>query len=122
MAKTENRKRQKKYSLVLTDNDREKELGKVSFSKGAAAGILATVCALVVAIFISIFAIIPARNAALESENSVKTDSLEAAILRWRLYSENLKAVLSSQQTVALDTAQQDSLLEALVNEISQNQ
>lgn len=118
------------------DNSTEKELGRVSLSKGAAAAVLGGICILILSIFFCIFAVTPAGNGRQNSQNSVKTDSLETAILRWRLYSENLKAVLLEQKTISLDSLDkfgpeylsgetqeekqhQDSLLEALVNEIS---
>ena len=36
--------------------------------------------------------------------NAIKIDSLEAAITRWKLYSENLARVLSGDTTINLDS------------------
>ena len=36
--------------------------------------------------------------------NAIKIDSLEAAITRWKLYSENLSRVLSGDTTINLDS------------------
>ena len=37
-------------------------------------------------------------------ENAIKIDSLESAITRWKLYSENLSRVLSGDKTLDLDS------------------
>ena len=37
-------------------------------------------------------------------DNAIKIDSLESAITRWKLYSENLARVLSGDNTINLDS------------------
>ena len=37
-------------------------------------------------------------------KNAIKIDSLESAITRWKLYSENLARVLSGDKTINLDS------------------
>lgn len=106
--------RKRKFRLALYDELTEDHIWKFHFTK---AGITVSLIALFVLLSFLIYALIaftPVRTLIpgypdehtrrVAATNAMKIDSLEYEIRKWDLYSENLRRVLSGEETLRLDS------------------
>ncbi len=104
----------KVYRLSILEDESHRNIRSVRFTR---LGFLITVITVFVVLLGSLYALIaltPLRttipgypDAHFRREavnNAIKIDSLESAITRWKLYSENLSRVLSGDNTLNLDS------------------
>lgn len=145
----ENEKRTKFFRLSLVDDLTHSQRWVLRFTRGSFALLVLSVllvllvgCFLLVA-YTPLRNIVPAQQETVSRHQAIKDamrlDSLEAAIVQWELYSENLKRVLKGEEPVRLDSLvrlgnarrsqtmtpemrRQDSLLRNLVREEEQFQ
>lgn len=102
------------YRVVVTEEGTERELRSFHYTR---LGLIVAVITAFVVILGSLYALValtPLRttipgypDAHFRREavnNAIKIDSLESAITRWKLYSENLSRVLSGNSTINLDS------------------
>lgn len=104
----------KVYRLSLVEDESHRNIRSVRFTRlGFIIGII-TVFMVILASLYCLIALTPLRttipgypDAHFRREavnNAIKIDSLESAITRWKLYSENLSRVLSGDTTLNLDS------------------
>lgn len=108
------KQQKRKFRLALVDDLTQDHLWKIHFTK---LGITVAIVAAVVFLFFAVYSLIAftpirtlipgypdeqTRSAA--TANAYKIDSLEREIQRWDLYSENLRRVLSGEETLRLDS------------------
>ena len=107
-------RKQKVFRFSVTEDETHKQLRSWRFTRlGVTAAAISAVVALVLLLF-AIIALTPLRttipgypDAHFRKQaisNAIKIDSLENAITRWKLYSENLSRVLSGEETLDLDS------------------
>lgn len=102
------------YRVVVTEEGTERELRSFHYTR---LGFIVAVITAFIVILGSLYALValtPLRttipgypDAHFRREavnNAIKIDSLESAITRWKLYSENLSRVLSGNSTINLDS------------------
>jgi len=104
----------KVYRLSIVEDDTHRSVRTYRFTRLGA--ILSVITSLVVIIggLYALIALTPLRttipgypDAHFRREavaNAIKIDSLESAITRWKLYSENLSRVLAGDTTINLDS------------------
>lgn len=104
----------RKYRIILSDEHTHKHLWFISFTGPGFYILIASVIVAVSAAAVSLVAFTPLRTfipgypdayskrAAIQ--NAIKVDSLETVILRWELYSQNLKRVLIQEEPIRLDS------------------
>lgn len=104
----------KRYRLILADDITHNQLAGIRFSKFSGIITLVSLVIVFVAFIYSIIAFTPvrttipgypdvfSRNKAIE--NSIKIDSLENEIVRWELYTQNLRRVLTGEKSISLDS------------------
>ena len=141
--------RTKNFRLSLVDDKTHRNIWVLRFTRGSLALLLiAFVLILLTGAFLAVAYtplrnIVPARQEPSYRhqaiQNAMKIDSLEATILQWELYSENLKRVVRGEEPIRLDSLirlgnarrgqtmtpemlRQDSLLRQLVREEEQFQ
>jgi len=106
--------RHKIYRLQLVDNDTHRSIRTVLFTKLRFVYFAVTAVVVIILLIYCIIAFTPLRltipgypdanfkRTALA--NAIKIDSLQSAVTRWHLYSENLSRVLSGESTLSLDS------------------
>ena len=104
----------KVYRLSVIEDDTHRPIRSLRFTRIGLA--LAGLTAFVVIIggLYALIALTPLRTTIpgypdahfrrVAMENAIKIDSLEGAITRWKIYSENLSRVLSGDTTIDLDS------------------
>ena len=104
----------KVYRLTVTEDGTERSIRSYRFTK--LGFILSVITAFVVVVggLYALIALTPLRTTIPgypdahfrreAVENAIKIDSLESAITRWKLWSENLTRVLSGDKTLNLDS------------------
>ena len=104
----------KVYRLTVTEDGTERSIRSYRFTKLGL--ILSGITAFVVVVggLYALIALTPLRTTIPgypdahfrreAVENAIKIDSLESAITRWKLWSENLTRVLSGDKTLNLDS------------------
>lgn len=104
----------KLYRLTVTEDETQRSIRSYRFTKLGL--ILSAITALVVVVggLYALIALTPLRTTIPgypdahfrreAVENAIKIDSLESAITRWKLWSENLTRVLSGDKTLNLDS------------------
>lgn len=104
----------KVYRLIVTEDGTERSIRSYRFTKLGL--ILSGITAFVVVVggLYALIALTPLRTTIPgypdahfrreAVENAIKIDSLESAITRWKLWSENLTRVLSGDKTLNLDS------------------
>ena len=104
----------KVYRLTVTEDGTERSIRSYRFTKLGL--ILSAITAFVVVVggLYALIALTPLRTTIPgypdahfrreAVENAIKIDSLESAITRWKLWSENLTRVLSGDKTLNLDS------------------
>lgn len=114
MARQNNNNKIKDFRLAIIDNKMHKQLWVLKFSKTTALLYIAVALIFITAIFYSLIAFTPIRKtipgypdahskrAAIQ--NAIKMDSLENVIIRWELYSENLRRVINGQEPIKIDS------------------
>lgn len=108
------KKKNKYYRISLVENDTHKSVLSLKFSKPGIILVIVSSILLFIAIIYSLVAFTPIRKSIPgypnahsmrdAVENAIKIDSLESAITRWELYSENLSRVLAEEATVSYDS------------------
>ena len=104
----------KVYRLSLLEDDTHRSIRSYRFTRlGFIIGVI-TVFVVILGSLYCLIALTPLRttipgypDAHFRREavnNAIKIDSLESAITRWKLYSENLSRVLSGDTTLNLDS------------------
>lgn len=103
-----------RYRLVLSNEHTHKQLWFFNFTKVGLTIFVVSIIFVALAIVYSLIAFTPIRtfipgypDAYTKSEainNAIKVDSLENVIYKWNLYSENLKRVLTGEETIKLDS------------------
>ena len=106
--------RTKVYRLSLLEDETHRNIRSYRFTKLGLAVTLITVFVVILGSLYCLIAFTPLRttipgypDAHFRREavnNAIKIDSLESAITRWKLYSENLSRVLSGDTTINLDS------------------
>ena len=141
--------RTKNFRLSLVDDRTHRKIWVLRFTRGSLTLLLtAFVLILLAGAFLAVAytplrSVVPVREEPSYRhqaiQNAMKIDSLEATILQWELYSENLKRVVRGEEPVRLDSLirlgnarrgrtmtpdmlRQDSLLRHLVREVEQFQ
>lgn len=114
MEKEKQDNRSRSFRIQLKDNDTQKYLWSLRFTKTsffvAAVSVVVMVCALTYCAiaYTPIRTFIPgypdARSKRAAIQNAIKVDSLERVISRWELYSENLKRVVEGKTPVRIDS------------------
>lgn len=141
-------RKQKVFRFSVTEDETHKQLKSWRFTRlGAILAAISAVIALVLLLY-AVIALTPLRttipgypDAHFRKQaisNAIKVDSLENAITRWKVYSENLSRVLAGEETLELDSlmkkgttryiseksaeelARRDSALRAAVGEADQ--
>ena len=102
-----------RYRLGLSHADTHEGIQTISFSRGKAIGVGVGVIALLVVLMYTVLVFTPLRHTipgypdqkfrARAVENAIRIDSLESALKRWELYSENLRRVLAGEECITLD-------------------
>lgn len=104
----------KLYRLTVTEDETQRSIRSYRFTKLGL--ILSAITAFVVVVggLYALIALTPLRTTIPgypdahfrreAVENAIKIDSLESAITRWKLWSENLTRVLSGDKTLNLDS------------------
>ena len=106
--------RKRKFRLALVDELTQDHLWKIHFTKPGIAVAIASAVILLFILFWCLVAFTPVRTLvpgypdqqtrAAAATNAAKIDSLEYEITKWNLYSENLRRVLSGEETLPLDS------------------
>ena len=104
----------KVYRISVVEDESHKMVRSYRFSR---LGFILTVVTVFVVVLGSLYALIaltPLRTTIpgypdahfrrVAVENAIKIDSLESALTRWKLYSENLSRVLSGDTTINIDS------------------
>ena len=117
MADTQNSNREKKikhFRLALIDDRTHKQLWTGHFTRTRLVLIAFSFTVVLCAVIYSTIAFTPirtfipgypdARSKRAAIQNAIRVDSLENVILRWELYSENLKRVMEGDRTINLDS------------------
>ena len=104
----------KVYRLTVTEDSTHREVRSLRFTR---LGMVLTGITAFVVVLGSLYALIaltPLRTTIpgypdahfrrQAVENAIKIDSLESALTRWKLYSENLSRVLSGDTTINIDS------------------
>jgi hypothetical protein len=104
----------KVYRMSLVEDETHRNIRSYRFTRLGFIITLITVFVVVLATLYGIIALTPLRTTIPgypdahfrreAVENAIKIDSLESAIMRWKLYSENLSRVLSGDTTLNLDS------------------
>ena len=104
----------RKFRLALVDDLTQDHLWKIHFTKLGITVAIASVVILMFILFWCLVAFTPIRTLvpgypdqqtrAAAATNAAKIDSLEYEITKWNLYSENLRRVLSGEETLPLDS------------------
>lgn len=114
MGRQNQKESDKIFRLSFVDDNTHKSFWSLRFRKHGLALTVATVVLAVIALAFAVIAVTPlktlipgypdeiSRRAAVE--NAIKIDSLESAMTRWAIYSENLRKVLSGEETGRLDS------------------
>jgi len=108
---TESRKR---YRLILDDASTHRHIIGIRISKTSAIITFSFLVLILFGISYCIIAFTPIRTTIpgypnvfsrkIAIENAIKIDSLENEIIRWELYAENLRRVLTGDKTISLDS------------------
>lgn len=106
--------KKRKSRLALVDDLTQDHIWKVHFTKLGLGVIIASLVILLFILFWCLVAFTPVRTLvpgypdeqtrAAAATNAAKIDSLEYEITKWNLYSENLRRVLSGEETLPLDS------------------
>lgn len=104
----------KVYRLTVTEDSTHREVRSLRFTR---LGVVLTGITAFVVVLGSLYALIaltPLRTTIpgypdahfrrQAVDNAIKIDSLESALTRWKLYSENLSRVLSGDTTINIDS------------------
>lgn len=114
MGRQNQKEGEKVFRLAFFDDNTHKSLWALRFRKHGLALTVATLFLAVVALAIAVISFTPlktiipgypdanSRRAAVE--NAIKIDSLESAMTRWTIYTENLRRVLSGEESGSLDS------------------
>lgn len=104
----------RKFRLALVDDLTQDHLWKIHFTKLGISVAIASVVILLFILFWCLVAFTPVRtlvpgypdaqSRAAAATNAARIDSLEYEITKWNLYSENLRRVLSGEETLPLDS------------------
>ena len=102
------------YRLSIQEDESNRDIRSVRFTRLGFIVAVITVFVVVLGSLYALIALTPLRttipgypDAHFRREavnNAIKIDSLESAITRWKLYSENLSRVLSGDNTLDLDS------------------
>ena len=103
-----------KYRLSVIDDVSHRRLRSVRFTPSAAVIAVLSVTAVAFAVFFALIAFTPLRTfipgypdqntKRTAVQNAIRIDSLETEILRWELYTENLRRVVEGEAPVSLDS------------------
>lgn len=103
-----------RFRLTLVNADTHERLQSVEFNRGKAIGVLAGAFLILLCSMYAVLVFTPLRRTipgypdqkfrARAVENAILVDSLQNALVRWELYSENLRRVLSGEQTLSLES------------------
>ena len=114
MAKHNKENKRSNFRLAVIDDKSHEQLFTIRFTRTSAFVAAVTILVMFCALIYSIIAYTPARTfipgypdahskrAAIQ--NTIKVDSLERVILRWEMYSENLKRVLAGEEALKIDS------------------
>ena len=104
----------KAYRLTVLEDETHRQLRSYRFTRIGLVLTAITSFVVIVGLLYALIAFTPLRNTIPgypdphfrreAVNNAIKIDSLEAAITRWQLYSENLSRVLSGDTTINLDS------------------
>ena len=104
----------KVYRLTVQEDETERSIRSFRFTRWSAALYALTAFIVILGALYALIALTPLRTTIPgypdphfrreAVNNAIKIDSLEAAITRWELYSENLSRVLSGDTTINLDS------------------
>ena len=104
----------RKFRLALVDDLTQDHLWKIHFTKLGLGVAIASALILLFILFWCLVAFTPVRTLvpgypdqqtrAAAATNAAKIDSLEYEITKWNLYSDNLRRVLSGEETLPLDS------------------
>ncbi|MBR5041863.1 MAG: hypothetical protein IKX67_01350 [Bacteroidales bacterium] len=104
----------KVYRLSISEDDSHRMIRSFRFSRLGLAVTAITAFVVVLGGLYALIALTPLRTTIpgypdahfrrQAVDNAIKIDSLESAITRWKLYSENLSRVLSGDNTINLDS------------------
>lgn len=102
------------YRITLVEDTTHKRIGAVRFTKTGFLFALSTFVVMTFVVMYLALAFTPlrttipgypdSRSKKQAIENAIRIDSLENAITRWELYSENLARVLAGDKTISLDS------------------
>lgn len=102
------------FRLSLVDDMTHKQLWTLHFTKSGFLVIVISVIFVLFAVVYALFAYTPLRTSIpgypdahtkrAAIQNVIKIDSLERAISRWELYSENISRVLSGEAAISVDS------------------
>lgn len=102
------------FRLSVIDDDTHRKIWSAKFSRTGIAVSLITAAVVLSALMFSLIAFTPirtfipgypdARTKHAAIENAIRIDSLENVVLRWELYSENLRRVVDGQPPLKIDS------------------
>lgn len=104
----------KRYRLTLTNEDTHEKIYSFRLTRpGFILAVVLSVCSLIGGVY-ALVVFTPLRHTVpgypdanfrrQAIQNAIKIDSLETAMTRWQMYSENLSRVLAGEQTLVLDS------------------
>lgn len=109
-----NKKWKRVYRVSITEDETHRDIRTYRFTRLGFLVTLITVFVVILGGLYTLIALTPLRTTIpgypdahfrrVAVENAIKIDSLESAITRWKLYSENLSRVLSGDNTINLDS------------------
>ena len=107
-------KEEKRYRLVLSNEHTHEQLWFLNVTKAGMCILGISTLFVIAALVYVIVAYTPIRtfipgypdaySKSAAIQNAIKVDSLETVIMKWELYSENLKRVLTGTETIKLDS------------------
>lgn len=113
-----NKKWKRVYRVSITEDETHRDIRTYRFTRLGFLVTLITVFVVILGGLYTLIALTPLRTTIpgypdahfrrVAVENAIKIDSLESAITRWKLYSENLSRVLSGDNTINLDSLLMD--------------
>lgn len=113
-----NKKWKRVYRVSITEYETHRDIRTFRFTRLGFLVTLITVFVVILGGLYTLIALTPLRTTIpgypdahfrrVAVENAIKIDSLESAITRWKLYSENLSRVLSGDNTINLDSLLMD--------------
>ena len=113
-----NKKWKRVYRVSITEDETHRDIRTYRFTRLGFLVTLITVFVVILGGLYTLIALTPLRTTIpgypdahfrrVAVENAIKIDSLESAITRWKLYSENLSRVLSGDNPINLDSLLMD--------------